>query len=287
MVRASSPGKRLCMLLWIVFSSCTSRIGTGVIEGHVSGASELFLGKGSLSPESKISAIPNVKVSIKSASTGAVQTSQTDFRGNFKLERIPPGSYEISFAAAPFEPQAHRVDVRPGESSDASVRMLTSRDVGQDMVFISGCPARLTGGVIPSDLSSVEIQLRRTGCYGSCPVYSVHLYGDGRVEYRGDLYVSALGIRKYRVAPSTVAGLTRRFFEKGFFSFCASYRQPATDLPAVETSVKLADVTASVFVYGHAAPEGLEELDAQVESVAQIGELVTSSLGLEWPSKQP
>jgi hypothetical protein len=118
-------------------------------------------------------------------------------------------------------------------------------------------------------------------------VYNVHLYGDGRVEYRGDRYVSALGIRKYRVAPSTVAGLTRRFFEKGFFNFCASYRQPATDLPTVETTVKLAGVTTSVFVYGNAAPEGLEELEAQTESVAQIGELVKSGPGLEWPLKQP
>jgi hypothetical protein len=269
------------VLLGILISSCTSRIETGAIEGRVSGASDLYFGQGALSTESKILAVPNANITIKNASAGVVRTIQTDFSGNFRLEGIPPGGYEISFAAAPFEPQARRMDVRPGETIDASTRMLTSRDVDRNIVSISGCPARLTGGVIPSELISVEIRLRRTACYGPCPVYNIHLYGDGRVEYQGDRYVSALGIRKYRVAPPTVAGLARRFFEKGFFNFCASYRQPATDLPAVETTIQLAGVTKTVLVYGDAAPEGLEDLDAQIENVAHVAQLVKSAQRLE------
>lgn len=264
------------MLLGILISSCTSRIETGAVGGQVSGASDLSFGQGVLSTGSKILAIPNANITIKNASTGVVRTIQTDFNGNFRVEGISPGRYEVFFAAKPFKPQVHGMDVRPGETTDASTRMLTSREA-EHIVSISGCPARLMGGVTPSDANSVEIRLRRTACYGPCPVYSIHLYADGRVEYRGDRYVSVLGIRKYRVEPSAVAGLARKFYERGFFNFCASYREPITDEPTVETTIQAAGVTKTVSVYGDATPEGLEDLDAQTENVAHVAQLVKSA----------
>jgi len=79
------------------------------------------------------------------------------------------------------------------------------------------------------------------------------------------------------VPPSAVAGLARRFFELGFFSFCATYRQPATDLPAIETTIQVAGVTKTVFVYGDAAPEGLEDLDGEIENVTNVAQLIKSA----------
>lgn len=38
-----------------------------------------------------------------------------------------------------------------------------------------------------ADLKTLTIQLERTGCYGTCPAYSVTIHGDGRVEYNGKL----------------------------------------------------------------------------------------------------
>ena len=36
-----------------------------------------------------------------------------------------------------------------------------------------------------ADLATLTIQLERTGCFGSCPAYSITMHGDGRVEYSG------------------------------------------------------------------------------------------------------
>jgi TonB family protein len=199
---------------------------------------------------------------------------RADFNGNFSVEGLAPGRYEVSFAAKPFKQQVHSIIVRPGETTDASTRMLTGRDA-EEIAEIAGCPARPVGGALPPDVSSVEIQLRRTGCYGPCPVYSVHLYGDGRVEYRGDRYVGVLGIRNYRVEPSAILDLARKFYEQGFFTLCASYRQRATDLPTVSTSIQVESFSKVVSVYGDREPEGLEELDEQVEQVANLNQLVT------------
>jgi hypothetical protein len=276
LVKASSTVQLLSVILGMLLSSCASRIETGAIRGQVSGASGLSYGQGVLSAESNIFAVPNTNITLKNASTGIMRTMRTDSNGNFRMEGISPGYYEVAFEAKPFKRQVRGIDVRPGETTDASTRMLTSTEAGH-IINISGCPARRVGGLTPTDLSSAEIKLRRTTCYGPCPAYSISLYGDGRVEYRGDRYVSVRGIRKYRVERSAVVGLARRFFEKGFFNFCASYREPVTDQPTVETRIGVAGVTKIVSVYGDAAPEGLEDLDAQVENVAHVAQLVKSA----------
>ncbi|HWO34087.1 MAG TPA: DUF6438 domain-containing protein, partial [Candidatus Acidoferrum sp.] len=38
----------------------------------------------------------------------------------------------------------------------------------------------------PKDLTSVSVALRRTACYGTCPVYAVTIHGSGLVEYLGE-----------------------------------------------------------------------------------------------------
>ncbi len=41
----------------------------------------------------------------------------------------------------------------------------------------------------PSD----AITLERTGCYGTCPIYSLTIYGDGKVTYEGKRHVDNIG----------------------------------------------------------------------------------------------
>lgn len=264
----------LLLLLYAVFvSSCSSQVETGSIEGHVSGASGISIGSSSV--ESHVPAVPNVKVEVKNTTTLVVRTTRTDFSGDFSIEGLTSGHYQVSFAASPFEQQVHAANVRPGETVDASTRMLIGRDP-YDIVDISGCPARPVGGPPPAEIGNVEIQLRRTACYGSCPAYTVHLFGDGRVEYHGDRYVSTLGARHYRVDPSAVTELAKKFYESGFFNFCASYREMGTDFSSDETTIHLGNIVKTVYVYGGKAPEGLQELQKQIEQTANIGKFVAS-----------
>ena len=41
----------------------------------------------------------------------------------------------------------------------------------------------------PRNINSVSIEMLRGPCFGSCPVYSLTLHGDGLVEYRGIRFV--------------------------------------------------------------------------------------------------
>src|SRR6267378_1042889 len=173
----------LGLLFTIFISSCGSQVQTGSIEGHVSGASDIFMGTSG--GASQVPAVTYASVTVKNTSTGTAQTARADFAGNFRIENLSPGRYEVFFAASPFKQQIHAAYVRPGETVDTSVRLLIGHEA-EDFVDISGCPARLAGGVPPPHVGKVvEIQLKRTTCYGPCPAYDVHLFGDGRVEYRG------------------------------------------------------------------------------------------------------
>ena len=43
------------------------------------------------------------------------------------------------------------------------------------------------------DYASLVITLERTACFGTCPIYKLTVYGDGRVEYEGERFVTVTG----------------------------------------------------------------------------------------------
>ena len=73
--------------------------------------------------------------------------------------------------------------------------------------------------VEPTDFS---IKLSRSGCYGTCPSYSVVIHGDGKIEFHGGRYVSIPGDHQARIAPEAAARLLGRFRAAGFSFGAAS-----------------------------------------------------------------
>jgi Domain of unknown function (DUF6438) len=59
----------------------------------------------------------------------------------------------------------------------------------------------------PKDLRSVSVTLKRTACFGTCPVYTVAVHGSGLVEYLGEFHVAMPGAQAGRV---TAHGLSER-----------------------------------------------------------------------------
>ena len=83
----------------------------------------------------------------------------------------------------------------------------------------------------PSSPTNFSIRLSRSGCYGSCPAYSVTLHGDGTVTYKGSWYVSIEGEYTAHVSPEAVRQLLERFRNANFFSLKNEYRAGVTDNP--------------------------------------------------------
>lgn len=53
------------------------------------------------------------------------------------------------------------------------------------------------------------VRLRRDGCYGACPVYSVSVCRDATVVYDGIVFVKTKGRHSRRLAPTTFTRLAR------------------------------------------------------------------------------
>jgi len=93
--------------------------------------------------------------------------------------------------------------------------------------------------VHPNDLSSISVTLKRTACYGFCPVYSVAIHGNGVVEYFGELNVDVPGAQTSRIPPEKVTNLLRDFDQIRFFDLKEKYFEACTDMPTAIISISV------------------------------------------------
>jgi len=91
------------------------------------------------------------------------------------------------------------------------------------------------------ELSTVEITLERTECYGWCPSYQLRIHGDGRVEYHGSAFVRELGDREWRVSEEVVRELLARIAPERFFALAERYAQAVSDCPSELIGLRVAD----------------------------------------------
>jgi len=113
----------------------------------------------------------------------------------------------------------------------------------QVLLFVVILAVSLAAGchslVHPNDLSSVSVTLKRTACYGWCPVYSVAIHGNGLVEYLGEVHVDVPGPQTARIPPQRVKDLLTRFEEIRFFDLKEKYFETCTDMPTAIISISV------------------------------------------------
>ena len=70
------------------------------------------------------------------------------------------------------------------------------------------------------------ISLRKTACFGDCPVYEVSIDKEGNVTYNGIQYVLEEGIREFKLTEEELKTLNDKLSKKDFSSFKDSYDNP-------------------------------------------------------------
>jgi len=98
------------------------------------------------------------------------------------------------------------------------------------LVAAAGCWTGGDSGQMPDSTSALtmrepatkghdgfKLKLERTHCMGACPVYSVVLHGDGRVEWDGRANVLARGARRGRCTEREISELERLLGDLKFF----------------------------------------------------------------------
>lgn len=147
---------------------------------------------------------------------------------------------------------------------------------------LTGCSTAANGEAERVDVSAaalehVEISMQRLPCFGTCPVYSVSIRGDGTVTFTGEQHVMTRGTATRTIDVEDVASLLRRLEEGGYFSFADNYTMNApacgmyhTDAPRAITVVRTAERTKRIeHDFGcSGAPAALRRLQDAIDRTA-------------------
>ena len=88
------------------------------------------------------------------------------------------------------------------------------------------------------------ITLERGACFGSCPVYKLSIFADGRVEFEGKEFVKRKGKARGQITKAALQSLVREFEKINYMKLDNEYVSEGpncpeywTDLPAAVTSL--------------------------------------------------
>ena len=127
---------------------------------------------------------------------------------------------------------------------------------------------------------TTTIKLERTGCYGSCPAYSITVRGDGRVEYDGKADVLVTGHHTYAVTRERVEALIRQFRDTEFWRLHSEYESSVTDSSTRILTVTVGSESKEVLDYVGAyagMPDVVTELQKAVDEVADSASMVVGN----------
>jgi Domain of unknown function (DUF6438) len=125
----------------------------------------------------------------------------------------------------------------------------------------------------------VIASLQRSVCFGWCPVYTVEVHANGRVDYHGEAHVKHHGYATGWIGREQIAQLRRAFETAGYRALETAYVTPvATDVPTVTISY---DGKTIVHEHGFTiedgvAPHALYDLEDQVDAIVDIEQWIGS-----------
>jgi len=112
-----------------------------------------------------------------------------------------------------------------------------------------------------------SISLRRTPCYGTCPVYEVVFHRDGRAEYHAQEHLPQLGHFVGKVYPGDYARLCYLIESSGFNTFKSSYRASWTDDTTCIVAVTKGSTSTAVSDYGRVGPIHLWAIQQTLDGI--------------------
>ena len=139
---------------------------------------------------------------------------------------------------------------------------------------ITGCTSAQSNA---SNNQDVVITLERTACFGTCPVYSLTIRGDGTVVYDGKEFVEVKGTTETTISQDQVDQLISEFEKVDYFSLNDNYTERTiTDAPTVITSIRLNGKIKTIKHYHGdlSAPEELAELEDRIDEIVNSAQWI-------------
>lgn len=154
---------------------------------------------------------------------------------------------------------------------------------------LAGCSGSIPGltkrtAVRTDDLA---ITLKRTACYGTCPVYELTIDAEGNVFFNGLKHTTTLGNATGKISGNEIDRLVTEFNTTGFLDLDDNYDQDtcpeyATDMSTVIVSLRQNGQTKTVSHYLGCStkgdhkpyPPGLRELESTIDQTARSSQWI-------------
>jgi hypothetical protein len=125
------------------------------------------------------------------------------------------------------------------------------------------------------------ITLERTQCFGTCPMYKLTIFSDGRVSYEGSKFVKKVGKASGRISRAKLAELVLEFNNIDYLNLPDSFQpgektcpQEATDMPSAITSLTWRGRSKTIWHYhgcrGPSTLELLTKLENKIDEVVNV-----------------
>ena len=113
---------------------------------------------------------------------------------------------------------------------------------------------------------SIYASIKRTPCYGRCPIYEATIYKSGLVIYNGNRFVERLGKHKARLTKDQLSQIADKADAVRYFELENNYDSPATDFPTTITVLKVAGKSKEV-KNRVGGPENLKEYEKYLDDL--------------------
>jgi Domain of unknown function (DUF6438) len=135
--------------------------------------------------------------------------------------------------------------------------------------------------VLPRNYRSCERTNRPYTHYsfGTCPAYSVTIFGDGTVHYTGDRFVLVPGNHSAHISPDAVRDLLQQFRKADFLSAKDKYVGNWTDNPTQTITLTIGPQTKTVTDYvgtDDGLPLAIRNLEQQIDEMADTARWIKS-----------
>ena len=112
-----------------------------------------------------------------------------------------------------------------------------------------------------------SINMTKTACFGSCPVYTFSIKGNGQASYNGRQYVELEGQFDRVFPPDTTNFIFDTFIKANLEQYKDDYSEPVTDLPTTFLLFKHGGKSKQIRLY-YGYPEELQALTDKLQELA-------------------
>lgn len=164
-------------------------------------------------------------------------------------------------------------DDQPYENPKLTVTLNSFRYVevitnSPSIKYARDCPSPDETVPPKSIMEGDSLELSRSGCFGTCPVYEVKVFATGEVYWHGRNFVDALGEKQTSIGSDAAHKLVGQFLSSQFWELCGGYDSSVTDSPTTQIDVQIGGRSKTVWNYASSAPEWEESFEKTIDDAA-------------------